>query len=1824
MTLMRNPLVEDHSHRQLHSFLDELKNGTQNYRTVSSLGEQVAQEYRGRCVIELMQNAHDALREAPEDDPRSLTLALRLSPAPVLLAANSGTPFREEDFRGICQLGQSPKDPNKSVGNKGLGFRSVLEVSSCPEVWSSPPAGGTPPFRFAFSPGVLSRVVESLESLRRVGAAATCPFVPSSKLVDWSTETLRAFTERIGPSAASLAEEVNKYLSPYQFPLEAGDMPDDVRSLLAAGHRTVIRLPLDGGRNGKPEQAVRSILDQFQEIDSHAVIFLAHLRTLTLTVDGKPRTFRRELSSARADFDEQTDYQCIDVHEGPPGYGAPPKVIHLWQRSIGTGTDAAGREEIREAVRHLPNRWPEVRSATVGIAVEQSDVPPQGRFVIFLPTAVATGTGAFINAPFFGSLDRRSVDFKDPYNSLLWRYVVGLGLRIIRELASGLDASRRAQAIVDVAGSTAAVPGLKERSESPERRVLDDLLEASLKGGPALADLAIVLCRSGWTAARQARSLFAVPDTSGVRAAVWKEHAKFAVLDDSLSSRLDRVDALATACGGTLAPTDAEIAATVGALAAAVRERAVPVSWQVFLDSVVDVLPEQLRTPKPQQPDPLRAVKFLPAQSGQLLSAADQTVLFFQPKRGEDEERDFTGDVPPSIQGRVAFLHGDVVTQEGPQGRNTPVQKFLDTRFAREFGRGDILRRVVEPSIPKLPVAHEAAEAPLCADLLAWTLRLLGNDPPQSLAGVLQKLPVPCFGGWHPMGEATFGPGWDGHLGEEMKTLADALPKPDGEALLSKALMPPSDANWSGTMPRRVDTLVAGGVVDGLRLRLAADLGWAGAFGMAGGGQHQLPAAPPPGFLQDMWDSWRQSVRNDARPQYQGYFSYRLDKVYVLRELGHVGTLPAHASRALSELLLASFQHWPGGWESAVVQKTEGMPWTASLKSPLRHALRTLGWFADGEPLRPLGKRWFVREALMGTQRERFSHLRPLSVSMARGLAADHGLLSHLVALGLHTYPMDEEKIGPQLLDALAAAWEKKRIAPQRLDIFLGQLRDGWRHFDPSQPLPQRFVVSAGRRLLRTCAASDLGAAYLPDNAERVRTLAEHGKPVLEMRGDDAHRLADKLVTSTPLRRASRLRERALIDGIEWDEKSEGGEPILSSPYAWVPPVLLAITAFGGATATGTTTKWNEAAERLRRARVVECERIALDLWDEENSVASSEPAALWLGGEVLAVCRRVHDDCSLLAEALQTAVGRLDLIRTLRLVLRELSGKSPPSNEQIERALGFAEIDAQSLADVRHRWSGSVSLLVDRLRPVLAVLSVASDGLENVQNDESQLGEWLAAHVPQWGSVDLLQAARRSRDDVAMGRRAREVLGEAAELPRWNAALRELGERYGAVRNEEAPDQAKAHLLDVTPELRALVRAVAITEGRPARFLELDKVLAGVNFPPGWSDTWWQVPFSAACNALADALAAASVADPFSSPLRTATSVQELRERLRASGIELDVHPFDLAAENLQRLNTALSVIQDVYAAWLASRGVTQTARALDAEKDFPPSGYLERWDDGGLLARSLALLDDAQFNAACEGCARVEDVQAHLGLARHDVEKRQQQRQSDQAEAARKMRTFQVAGGTFEVGKDDYGALLSRLGGSVSLANAPDLKSDSFTALAVPVPGHKSRGGSGGFGKSSHLRPSAETTELIGMVGEMLAYHFLRAQFGDEVVTREAWVSEARLKILPLVPGETDNTSDSHGWDFAFRALGKDWHVEVKATAADAEEFEMGVTEIEAASRLAGNKTKLWRILRIREVLSASPKFDWLPNPFEAEHRAYYRIDRSTARVTYARKRG
>ena len=124
-----NRVIADHAKREVRTFFDEIKNGTRTYRTVASLDAQVAQEYRGRCVLELLQNAHDALAEAEPNDPRRISFVLNTSPEPVLLIGNTGAPFRRADFEGICQLAQSLMRQPTETDIAATSYCPIFEIS---------------------------------------------------------------------------------------------------------------------------------------------------------------------------------------------------------------------------------------------------------------------------------------------------------------------------------------------------------------------------------------------------------------------------------------------------------------------------------------------------------------------------------------------------------------------------------------------------------------------------------------------------------------------------------------------------------------------------------------------------------------------------------------------------------------------------------------------------------------------------------------------------------------------------------------------------------------------------------------------------------------------------------------------------------------------------------------------------------------------------------------------------------------------------------------------------------------------------------------------------------------------------------------------------------------------------------------------------------------------------------------------------------------------------------------------------------------------------------------------------------------------------------------------------------------------------------------------------------------------------------------------------------------------------------------------------------------------------------------------------------------
>src|SRR4051794_14668645 len=98
---------------------------------------QVASDYRGRLVYELLQNADDAMAEEQSSSDRVAFLVTDEE----LWIANDGRALTDADVQGLCGLGASSKVDTSgrrraSIGHKGLGFKSVLEVTDEPTVFS--------------------------------------------------------------------------------------------------------------------------------------------------------------------------------------------------------------------------------------------------------------------------------------------------------------------------------------------------------------------------------------------------------------------------------------------------------------------------------------------------------------------------------------------------------------------------------------------------------------------------------------------------------------------------------------------------------------------------------------------------------------------------------------------------------------------------------------------------------------------------------------------------------------------------------------------------------------------------------------------------------------------------------------------------------------------------------------------------------------------------------------------------------------------------------------------------------------------------------------------------------------------------------------------------------------------------------------------------------------------------------------------------------------------------------------------------------------------------------------------------------------------------------------------------------------------------------------------------------------------------------------------------------------------------------------------------------------------------------------------------------
>lgn len=138
----------------------------ESVRTTGSLAraERIIQrEYHGRFLIELLQNAADAWRNSSAEErsagDKPLAIVLTDNP-PALLVANHGSPLEARTvIESLGHIGASTKHEGQAIGHKGIGFKSVLEITLTPEIYSRNPDGSTA-LAVQFDP---YRALESIE-----------------------------------------------------------------------------------------------------------------------------------------------------------------------------------------------------------------------------------------------------------------------------------------------------------------------------------------------------------------------------------------------------------------------------------------------------------------------------------------------------------------------------------------------------------------------------------------------------------------------------------------------------------------------------------------------------------------------------------------------------------------------------------------------------------------------------------------------------------------------------------------------------------------------------------------------------------------------------------------------------------------------------------------------------------------------------------------------------------------------------------------------------------------------------------------------------------------------------------------------------------------------------------------------------------------------------------------------------------------------------------------------------------------------------------------------------------------------------------------------------------------------------------------------------------------------------------------------------------------------------------------------------------------------------------------------------------------------------
>ena len=458
------------------------------YAQNKSVAEHTAADYHGRFLIELVQNANDVHERGQQNGQIEVLLIDDEGDFGTLYVANFGKPFSHDNVVALSRIGMSTKPPGESIGNKGLGFRSVSHVCDAPEIYSQAlGASGVATFEgYCFT------------------------FARSEDLSSWIDHpTVLAFAQSDLPM--------------FFMPIALGAQPAIIADYAARGFSSVIRLPL---RDLESLQTARDEVGGLDDEFAPLLLFLDRLANL----DARVRNRVGETSLAFT----------LKRHEEPIA-SAPvaASIVTLSGAHWLLVRDIAPQELMRQAVddgvkaKQLHSSWQDWSGVgEVGLAVPLDYEISSPRLYTFLP--MGEGASApfqgHLHGSFFPSSNRKALDADVALNRLLLNQAVTLAAASVLWLADR-DADRCHSALTAIARAKASVdllvwtnPSSLTAAKSPIQR-LDlpalSIAEIERLGDQEFGSARVIPCAItlggllsvGWRPPREVRATFEASPT---------------------------------------------------------------------------------------------------------------------------------------------------------------------------------------------------------------------------------------------------------------------------------------------------------------------------------------------------------------------------------------------------------------------------------------------------------------------------------------------------------------------------------------------------------------------------------------------------------------------------------------------------------------------------------------------------------------------------------------------------------------------------------------------------------------------------------------------------------------------------------------------------------------------------------------------------------------------------------------------------------------------------------------------------------------------------------------------------------------------------------------------------------------------------------------------------------------------------------------------------------------------------------------------------------------------------------------------------------------